>query len=127
MDSVQEYYIVPKEVYEKCSEPKKSVEEKIQELPTARQRKFKRLLDYLVSKIGVGVTVDKDSDLVGEYTNLYDFINYAISGRKKPDEFNELVPLLFDVPDDLLSEKVHRDVGFFKRQHGRHIHKKSLD
>lgn len=124
MATVQEYYIVPKQVYEKCSEPNETLDEKISKVPKQAKYKIKHLLQFLANKIQWD---SETGEISGLKQNIFDYINYTVRCKNKPVDWLSFIDHLIGAPSSLLCEKVKREVKKAKRQHGRHIHTSRVD
>lgn len=124
MASVQEYYIVPKEVYDKYNQREESLDDKLDKLPIGAKTNAYNLMNWLKKVI----TWDKDTGLIIDTDKpIFDYINYSVRGKKKPIDWEEFVPNLWKIPPSLLCVRARRDVKNLTRKHGRKIHKKSLE
>lgn len=124
MATVTEYYIVPKEIYEKCSEPPESIVEKIDKLPKQAKYNSSRLLEHLRTQL----TWDTTTGLTpGLLENIFNYINYSVRGKKRPFDFQEFLQYIISVPASLLCEKAKREVKKYKRNHGRLVRAPRMD
>lgn len=124
MASVQEYYIVPKDVFDKYNQPEESLDDKLQKLPRGARTNAYNLSNYL-SKV---ITWDNITGIINDTNkSIFDYINYSVRGKYKPVDWEEFVPNLWTVPQHLLCERAKRDVQRLTRKNGRKVHKKSLD
>ncbi len=124
MASVTEYYIVPKETFEKCSDPQQSVAERLENLPRKARSNSVRLLDLLKSQIKwdnlTGITP-------GLTDSIFNYISYSVRGKQRPLDFEEFLPYITSVPASVLCEKVKREVTKYKRRHGRQVRASRVD
>ncbi len=124
MASVQEYYIVPKDVFEKCHAKPESLKDKFDKLPKSAKAKSAQLLEHLHRFI----QWDSESGYVtGLLESIYNYTNYSVRGKQRPVDWETFLPHLFNVPQNILSEKVKREVKSYRRKHGRQVRASRLD
>lgn len=124
MENVREYYIVKKEIFEKCMVAEHSLEEQIDRLPKKIKGKISNFLQFLKAK---GINWGTQGNVCGFSNSILELATFATRGKKKPSDWEKFLPLLIDAPAALLSEKAKKDIKRIKRKHGRQIHKESVD
>ncbi len=124
MAAVQEYFIVPKNVYEKCQSPPESIKDKFDKLPKSAKAKSAQLLENLHQLI----QWDSESGhIIGLLESIYNYANYSVRGKQRPVDWETFLPNLVGVSQNVLCEKVKREVKSYKRKHGRHVRATRLD
>lgn len=124
MAAVQEYFIVPKDVFEKCHNAPDSIKDKFDKLPKSAKTKTAQLLEHLHKFI----QWDSESGQIsGLLASIYDYANYSVRGKQRPVDWETFLPNLLAVPSNVLCEKVKREVKVFRRKHGRHVRASRLD
>ncbi len=124
MASVQEYYIVPKNVYDYCTKPDESLDDQLQKLPYSS-----KINAYdLINSIKKLISWDPNTGLIsGSDKSIFPYLNYSVRGKNKPKDWEEFLPNLWTVPQYLLCERVKRDVKSLARKNGRKLYKKGVD
>lgn len=124
MALVKQYYIVPKDLYEKCTEQEHTLDEKIDKLPKGAKLKALEVLEQLK---GIVHWDTHDGEVIGLEHSIFDYINYSVRGKNKPSDWQSFVPNLISIPISLVCEKVKREIKRLKRKHGREIRAEGLD
>lgn len=124
MATVQEYFIVPKDVYEKCHAPEESLQDKFDKLPKKAKSKSANLLEFLNTKLQWD---SQTGTLSGLSESIYNYINYSVRGKQRPIDWKAFLPNLLTAPQGYLCEKVKREIKRYKRQHGRYIRETRLE
>lgn len=118
MGTIEEYYIVPKPVYDTCYNREESLHEKIAKLPKSSQIKVKKLLHFLPENI----KNENLLDLAGFSYTLFDYVNYATRGKNKPSDWESFLVNLATAPQSVFCAKVKTEVKKYKRKNGTKIH-----
>lgn len=124
MATVQEYFIVPKDVYEKCHAPPENLKEKLGKLPKSAKSKSVQLLEYLNKHLQWDSETGQTSGLSESIIN---YVSYSVRGKNKPIDWQEFLPNLVTVNSALLCEKVKREVKAYKRKYGRQLRETRMD
>lgn len=117
MDHVTEYYIVPVDLYNKIQNKQESSEDLIRKVPKTARSKIRAFLQYLKGK---------EIDKLNLSYPVFNYANYAVRGKFKPDDWNLLASSILDANIKWFSEKVKREIKQLRRKNGI-VHKKSLD
>ena len=109
--AVQKYYIVPQDIFERVYNEIPTLQIQLSELTPLNRQKARHLLAALSKKI--------EFDEFGrsrEYKqNIFDYIVYSIRGKEEPIDWESFLPLLFDAPKDVLTEKVKNEIRQARR------------
>jgi hypothetical protein len=124
MATVQEYFIVPKDVFEKCHAPPENIKDKFDKLPKSARNKSSQLLEYLLKLVHWD---NKTGEISGLLESIYNYVNYSVRGKQRPVDWETFLPNLVSAPQNVLCEKVKREVKVYKRKHGRHVRASRLD
>ncbi len=124
MATVDEHYIVPKDVYEHCNKQEDSLQDKLNTLSKRAKRNANRVIEHLKP---LTQWDNVSGQFPGHSENIFNYLSYSVRGKPKPEDWESFVPYLITLPPSLFCEKVKREVKLAKRRHGRQVRVESLD